>query len=255
MIQHPSRLIRDPRQETACVSGQIREEVVRGRRRGHRPRLRRTPSSVKRYHHMGPKERIGMRTILKSLGVAAVLAQLLCLMSPVTQADEPKAPASPEALLKALAEAGKPGAEHKKLEPFVGQWTFTMKLWTDPSQAPAEMKGTLERKWIMDGRFVQETARGECPKTGKTFEGMGLVGYDADQKKFSIVKACSLCGTISSGLVTCDSSGTRFECIKEECCPLTAQKIKGRDEVVIESSDRIVLNVYKTFGDREVKVA
>src|SRR5262249_48162610 len=96
--------------------------------------------------------------------------------------------------------------------------------------------------------------RGACARTGKTFEGMGLVGYDAAQKKFTLVKACSLCGTISSGLVTCDSTGTRFECVKEECCPLTGQKVKGRDEVVIESPDRIVLNVYKPFNDREVKV-
>ena len=55
-------------------------------------------------------------------------------------------------------------------------------------------------------------------------------------------------------MVTCDPSGTRFECVKEEHCPLTSQKIKGRDEVVIESNDRIVLNVYKTINDREVKV-
>ena len=195
-----------------------------------------------------------MKTILWSLGAATALALLAGVVFQVTQAGESKAPPSPEALLKAIADAGKPGPEHKKLEPFVGQWTFTMKFWTDPSQPPAVLKGTIERKWIMDGRFVQETARGECAKTGKSFEGLGLVGYDPGQKKFTFVKACNLSGTISSGLVTCDSSGTRFECVKEECCPLTAQKIKARDEVVIENNDRIVLNLYKTINDREVKV-
>ena len=195
-----------------------------------------------------------MKAIPKWVGAAAALALLLGVWSTVTPGGEPKTPPSPDALLKALAEAGKPGAEHKKLEPFVGQWTFTLKLWTDPNQPPAELKGTIERKWIMDGRFVQETARGTCAKTGKTFEGMGLVGYDAGQKKFTVAKLCSLSGTISSGLVTCDSSGTRFECVKEECCPLTAQKIKGRDEIVIDGNDRIVVNVFKTFGEREVKI-
>jgi hypothetical protein len=195
-----------------------------------------------------------MKAIPKWVGAAAALALLLGVLFHVTRAGDRKTPPSPEALLKALAEAGKPGAEHKKLEPFVGTWTFTMRLWADPNQPPAELKGALERKWIMDGRFVQETARAECVKSGKTFEGMGLVGYDAGQKKFTCVKACSLSGTISSGLVTCDSSGTRFECVKEECCPLTGQKVKGRDEVVIENSDRIVVNIYKTIGDREVKV-
>src|SRR5262245_36264306 len=197
---------------------------------------------------------MAMKTISR-LACAAALSLLLGALLQVTRAGQEKPPPSPDEFLKAPAEKGKPGAEHKKLEPLVGQWTFTRKFWTDPSQPPAEVKGTIERKWIMEGRFIQETARGACVKTGKTFEGMGLVGYDAAQKKFTFAKACSLCGTVSSGLVTCDSSGTRFECVKEECCPLTAQKIKGRDEVVIESNDRIVLNAYKTFNDREVKVA
>jgi hypothetical protein len=195
-----------------------------------------------------------MKAMLKSFGAAAALALLVGVLLAATQAAEPRTPPTPEALLEALAEAGKPGPEHKKLEPFVGHWAFTLKLWTDPSQPPAELKGTIERKWIMDGRFVQETARGTCAKTGKSFEGMGLLGYDAAQKKFTGVKACNLTGTLSSGLITCDSSGTRFECVKEECCPLTAQRIKARDEVVIESSDRIVVNLYKTINDREVKV-
>ncbi|MCI0461728.1 MAG: DUF1579 domain-containing protein [Gemmataceae bacterium] len=195
-----------------------------------------------------------MKALLKSMGVAAALALLLTVLVQWTQAGGAKAPPSPEELLKALAQAGKPGAEHKKLQPFVGDWTFSMKVWTDPSQPPAELKGRIERKWIMDGRFVQEVVRGECAKSGKTFEGMGLLGYDAAQKKFTQVKACGLCGTISSGLLASNSSGTRFECAKEECCPLSAQKIKGRDEVLVESNDRIVINVYKTINDREVKV-
>jgi hypothetical protein len=194
-----------------------------------------------------------MKAIRQLASAAAALA-LLGMLCQAAQADDPKQPPSPEALLKALAEAGKPTAEHKKLEPFVGQWTFTMKIWTDPTQPPAELKGTMECKWIMDGRFVLQTVRAECAKSGKTFEGLGLFGYDAAQKKFTCTKVCGLCGTASTNLVSCDSSGKRFECIKEECCPLTAQKIKARDEVIIESNDRIVINAYKTFDNREVRV-
>jgi hypothetical protein len=195
-----------------------------------------------------------MKAIPMGVGAAAALALLLGQCVHALRAGELKTPPSPEALFKALAEAGKPGAEHKKLEPLVGQWTFTMRFWTDPKLAPAELKGTIERKWIMDGRFVQETARAACAKTGKTFEGMGLVGYDAGLKKFTCVKVCGLCGTISSGLATCDSSGTRFQCVKEECCPLTGQKVSARDEVVIDGNDRVVVNLYKTINGREVRV-
>src|SRR5215470_3026411 len=112
-----------------------------------------------------------MMTIAESVRAVAALALVLGLLVQATPAEEPKKPPSPDELLKALAEAGKPGPEHKKFQPFVGQWTFTMKLWTDPSQPPAEFKGRIERKWIMDGRFIQEATHGECVKTGKTFEG------------------------------------------------------------------------------------
>ena len=193
-----------------------------------------------------------MKTISKVVCAAAVLT-LLVVAVQLTQAGQQQAPPSPDTLLQALAEAGKPGVEHKKLEPFVGRWTLTVKLWADPSQPPVEFKGTMERKWIMDGRFVQETGKVACVKTGKTFEGLGLVGYHPGEKKFTYVKACGLCGTISSGLVACDSTGNSFECVKEECCPLTGQKVKSRDQVIVESNDRIVVNLFKTIDGHEIK--
>lgn len=190
----------------------------------------------------------------KFTALAMTVTLVLAVLASSAWAEDAKAPPTPEVLLKALAEAGKPGPEHQKLKPFVGDWTFTMKVWTSPSIPPAELKGTSEAKWIMDGRFVQQTVRGECCKTGKTFDAFGLLGYDKGQKKFTAVRACGLCGTISSGFITSDSAGSRFECAKEECCPLTSQKVKGRDEIVIESEDKIVTNIYRTFDGKEVKV-
>jgi hypothetical protein len=193
-----------------------------------------------------------MKATVTASALTVALACGLTILPGLTRAEDAKVPNSPTALLKALAEAGTPGPEHKKLQPFVGDWSLTVKVWTDPSQPPAQSSGTALRKWIMGGRFVQETVKVEC--NGKTFEGMGLLGYDKAQKKFTTVRACGLCGTISTGLATCSDSGTRFECAKEECCPLTGQKVKGRDEILIESNDRIVVNVFKTIDGHEVKV-
>jgi len=193
-----------------------------------------------------------MKAVRKAMGMTAALALGLVVLANLSLGQDAKAPPSPEELLKALAKAGTPGPEHKKLEPLVGNWTVTIKLWTDPNQSPAQATGTAQRKWIMGGRFVQETVQINC--NGKTFEGMGLVGYDQAQKKFTGVKVCGLCGTISHGLATCNSSGTKFECVKEECCPLSGQKIKGRDVITIENNDRIVVNVFKTFDGKEQKV-
>jgi hypothetical protein len=65
---------------------------------------------------------------------------------------------------------------------------------------------------------------------------------------------CGLAGTASSNLVTGDGSGKAFHCATEELCPLSGDKIKGRDEVIVESNDRIVTNIFKTFDGQEVKV-
>lgn len=190
-----------------------------------------------------------MRT-MKTMGMSATLT--LILIVPTSRAEDAKAIPSPEALIKLMAEAGKPGPEHQKLQSLVGDWNFTLRLWTDPSQSPAEARGTVERKWIFGGRFIQETVKGECH--GKTFEAMGLVGYDSQQKKYSTVRVCGLCGKVSTGLSTLDAAGTKFTCATEECCPLTGEKVKGHDELVIESNDKIVLNVYKTIHGKELKV-
>jgi hypothetical protein len=65
-------------------------------------------------------------------------------------------------------------------------------------------------------------------------------------------KACGLTGKIVSHEVSGD--GSRFECATEDRCPLTGQMVKGRDEVVIESPDRIVVTQFKTINGRETKV-
>jgi hypothetical protein len=193
-----------------------------------------------------------MKRILKATAMTAALALGLVVLAGLTRAQDAKSIPSPEDLLKILAENGKPGAEHQRLQPFVGDWNLTVRLWTDASQPPAELTGTVERKWIMGGRFIQESVKGECH--GKTFEGLGLLGYDSAQKKFTAVRVCGLCGTMSHDLVTCDDSGTKFVCAKEECCPLTGQKVQGRDEILVENNDRIVTNIYKTIQGKEAKV-
>jgi len=192
-----------------------------------------------------------MKSTLIAIALTAAVAFVLAFATCPAQADNAKSITTAGSLVAALAEAGKPGAEHRKLQPFVGDWTFTMKFWADPSQSPAEMTGTIHRKWIMGDRFVQETVSGQCQ--GKSFEGLGLLGYDNAQKKFTSTRACGLCGTVMSGLSTCDASGTKFECGTEGTCPLTGEQVKGRDEVCIESDDKIVTRMFKNIDGKEVK--
>jgi hypothetical protein len=190
----------------------------------------------------------------KLFGATAALAIGLTVWLNTSRAEDAKRTArpSPAAVISAMEEAGKPGPEHMRLQPFVGSWTVTARLWTDPNQPPAEIHGTAERKWVLGGRFVQESLKGEYE--GKSFEGVGLLGYHPGEKKFTRVGACGLTGVLSNSLSTFDPAGNKFTCATEECCTVSCQKVKGRNETVIESNDKIVVNVFKTIEDQEVKV-
>src|SRR4029077_14802211 len=107
---------------------------------------------------------------------------------------------SPEGLLKALAEASKPGSEHAQLQPLAGSWTYTCKCWMEPGKPPMEMNGTTERQWILGGRFLEEKVAGTGFDGKPGFEGLGLLGYDNGRKKYTSTWACNVGTGAATGL-------------------------------------------------------
>jgi len=87
---------------------------------------------------------------------------------------------SPEMLARTT-----PGPMHKKLEPLVGEWQVAGKFRMTPDAAWEEFKATMSRKWIMDGRFVQEDVQSEI--NGQPFVGMGFIGYDNVREEYTTV--------------------------------------------------------------------
>lgn len=69
-----------------------------------------------------------------------------------------------------------PNENHKVLDAFVGNWDYTVKWWSSPNSEPEISQGTSEARWIMGGRFLEQTARGTS--MDQPFEGMGITGYD-----------------------------------------------------------------------------
>jgi hypothetical protein len=167
-------------------------------------------------------------------------------------------PMSPQALLEMLAEAGRPGPEHKKLDPLVGaqdgadDFILTAKFWTDPSQPPAVATGTAHKGWIMGGRFIQANLKFEA--SGETFEHLNVFGYDAAQKKFYVVGFSGLDGSITHNFISINSASNSFEWPTEERSPITGETVKGRTEILVETPDRIVMRAYTAVNGKEVKV-
>ena len=87
---------------------------------------------------------------------------------------------SPEDM-QAMMAAASPGEPHKHLAQMAGQWTYTMKMWMDPSQPPMETTGTIDSSMILGGRYLQSVYKGNI--MGQPFEGHGLYGYDNVSKE------------------------------------------------------------------------
>lgn len=94
---------------------------------------------------------------------------------------------NPEAGMQEMIKLGTPGEFHKQLDAMAGKWEHTVKWWMDPNGQPNVMNGTNENKWILGGRFLQQTATSPAKDQMPPFEGMGLTGYDNLKKEYSSI--------------------------------------------------------------------
>lgn len=190
---------------------------------------------------------------MSAMGRIAMLTLVLTYVARSGWAEDVKSPPSPEQMAKILAEVGTPGLEHAKLQPLAGSWSYTCKIWMDPSQPPMETHGTIERRWVLGGRFLEEKTTGTGFDGKPGFEGLGLLGYDKAQKTYTSTWACSMGTGTCSGRGTADASGTKFTFQTEVFCPVLKKIIQGHDEIRIESANRVVTESYHVLDGKEVK--
>lgn len=148
---------------------------------------------------------------------------------------------------------GPPGPEHKQLEPLVGVWQAKCKMWFDPAGEPQVSDGTLTRKSIMGGRFLQEEYDGKF--MDKPFQGCGTMGYDRGKKKWVSTWLDSASTAIHQGYGTYDDSAKTWTFKQEDDCPITGKRVRLRDTLTIVGPDEQRMEMYRQMGDeKEAKV-
>jgi Protein of unknown function (DUF1579) len=88
-------------------------------------------------------------------------------------------------LMKKAQAAGTPGAAHKALQSFAGEWEAEVKCWMDPNGQASVSKATAKAKTILGGRFLEGEFHGEM--MGKPFTGHYVLGFDNAKQKFKSV--------------------------------------------------------------------
>lgn len=164
-------------------------------------------------------------------------------------ADKPAAPAAPaKAADKPAAGGAMPGMEmlmpgegHAKLKGMEGNWDAVVKDYMS-SATPTESKGTCTRKWIMDGRYLQEDFSSDF--MGMPFKGMGLSGYDNITKKYVATWVDNMGTGIMSSTGTLDATGKIFTYEGESSDPMSGKVVKMKmiSTIVDDKKHTFVMN-------------
>jgi hypothetical protein len=87
-----------------------------------------------------------------------------------------------EKIMAAWQKAMAPADGHRRLEPLVGTWLAKTTFWMAPGAPPSTGEGVSEHRWVLGGRYLEQTYRGTS--MGMPFEGRGYTGYDNVQGKY-----------------------------------------------------------------------
>jgi len=128
---------------------------------------------------------------------------LVALVGSVSAQDQKQKEMSPEdkAAMEAWMKAATPGDAHKALNSMVGTWDTKVSAWMAPGQPPMVSTGTSENKWVLGGRWVEQTFSGTF--MGMPFSGIGYTGYDNIKKQY----VGSWMDTSSTAMMTSMSTG------------------------------------------------
>jgi hypothetical protein len=183
-------------------------------------------------------------SVRKFLGGVALFAAVLMVANPAQSQDKKDDKAK---LFEEYMKLAQPGPEHKRLNALDGSWDCAVKIWMDPKAPPTESKGTIERKWIMGGRYLEERIKGEA--FGMAFEGYGLTGYDNLRKKYTSAWIDNMGTGIMTSLGDYDADKKAFTFVSEEIDPLTRKPKKMKSVLRIIDDNKQVLESYEPGPD------
>lgn len=135
----------------------------------------------------------------------------------------------------AWAALSQPGASHRLLEIFEGDWDATISVRSAPGESAQVSKGRSRITWILDKRFLREEFKGET--AGEEFEGMGLLGYDNGARVFKMVWVDSLNTALSVSTGRYVPESNVFEMVGEVYDPLFGREKTVRTTLQITSQD------------------
>lgn len=102
---------------------------------------------------------------------------LVALFGPTASTQEGNSPfPDMDEMMKRAMESAQPGAEHEWLATLEGNWRSTAKVRMQPQAEPITMRGRMEARMILGGRWLQLREFGSF--MGQPYEGLSFFGFD-----------------------------------------------------------------------------
>ena len=154
----------------------------------------------------------------------------------------------PAAMMEQYAELSKPGAEHKLLDPFVGEWEVKATFWMDPAATePMHSTGKAKTEWSLDGHYQRQTYHGEF--MGEKFTGESILGYNKVTGEYFSTWIDSMSTAMATGTGKVDSTGKTFTFNGSYDDPMSGGKTKTRDVMQVKNKNEYTMISYMQMPD------
>lgn len=184
-----------------------------------------------------------MNTKTRAFMLTGLIMSILSGASVQAADVQPQMTEEMQAHMAKAKEAGAPGANHAILKPLEGEWTVTGLSWMKPNDKPQQSVGTSSLAWILDGRFLKQTFKGEW--AGQPFEGLGFIGYDNLKKEYISVWMDNVSTGIFKATGRYDAATKTIKETGSFSCPMTGEKdMWFRSEWKIAGKNRHVYSMY-----------
>ncbi len=127
------------------------------------------------------------RLVILPFILFGVILVTLVLGAPLVaqQATATEAP-SDEDLSSWINSLGEPGEGHQILETLAGTWEGKGSVWDGPASDPIPIAVTVERHWILGGRFLREQIEIRAG-SGEAFEALGFIGFNNEAGQYELL--------------------------------------------------------------------
>lgn len=125
---------------------------------------------------------------------------------------------------------------------------MAIKHWKSPESEAVELTGTTTRRWILDGRFVEERAENGTSQGGR-FQSLRYLGYNRQTKLYECFWMTNTWTGVFTERGRYDPDSNVIRTQGSEVDSGSGVVILTTSELKIESPSRHMLTAYATGGD------